>query len=223
MTFFDWLEKLLSQNIAISLLSLAISIAAITLSLRGEHVDRINSNTWETYRAYNDPDVRKGRALTLQMLRDPTFQGFATYDSYKNYFSLPPYGDGTSTHSLGRQSLHDLAAFYHQTGVLLQQRRLDKDFTLLLVGPGLADRWLIFKDMARLYGEGDTPSTFPYGGIYLLFFAYEQWKNARFSRLRNKFMHMQKQINKLSGISKGAINAEDNVPSVEKQQFNQHP
>ncbi len=56
-----------------------------------------------------------------------------------------------------RKYFHDLAAFYHNTGLLLARRRLDKDFTLSLVGPGLADRWMVFQAVSQFRSRNNRP------------------------------------------------------------------
>src|SRR5262249_49445128 len=137
------------------------ALVAIRSTARIAHTDRINVNSWETYRAYNSNPVRAGRALAQQILHDTKGKGLPTYEEYLRYFGHPsttsvtPGAPANSPASAERQAqrqyLHDLAAFYHQTGTLLAQGHLDREFTLLIVGPGLEDRWPVMQPLAGYY------------------------------------------------------------------------
>lgn len=179
-------------SLVLSGAGIIFSLIALVVSLHDSRSDRINLNSWETYRAYNSEEVRHGRSLSLKVLRDTAGRGFESYSDYAEYFGILPTSlthataFASAVPSQERQYLHDLAAFYHQTGVLLTKNRLDRDFTLLLVGPGLEDRWNVYRQFAYFYeseskGEGDLG--LPYGGIYLLFDAYAKWKRKRFKSL----------------------------------------
>lgn len=173
--------------------SIALSVVALAISWRTAHTDLVNLNSWETYRTYNGKDVRRGRVLALRILRDTGGRGLPTRADYREYFKLDTpeqtADEPTRKRQQERQYLHDLAAFYHQTGVLLRQHRLDRDFTLLLVGPGLADRWALLEPLASYYEQREQEDgDFPYGGMYLLYQAYARWKGRRFAGLRRLFV-----------------------------------
>ena len=166
--------------------SIALSLLALYVSLRSAHTDRINMNSWETYRAFNSPPVRLGRALALRIKHDTDMCGLPTYDDYRRYFGISTDAelpdDIVQQRRVERQHLHDLAAFFHQTGVLLAKGRLDREFTLLIIGPALEDRWPVLKPMAGYYED------VPYGGMYLLYGAYKRWQHSRgYKRLHMQF------------------------------------
>jgi hypothetical protein len=182
----------------LGLAGFVLSAIALVVSLRSAYTDRVSSNSWEIYRAYNSAAVRAGRAIALHLAQDTRGRGLPTYAEYRAYFGLDA-APTSSTDQVGalqadRQHLHDLAAFYHQTGVLLTKRHLDRDFTLLLVGPGLEDRWTVLYPLAGYYEPTDgRAAAFPYGGMYLLYQAYLKWKRSHYGRLRRRFARARKQ------------------------------
>lgn len=163
---------------------------ALFILMRVARNDLINSNSWQTYESYNSDVTREGRAYTLRLLRETGGKGLPTYAEYRAYFGLDeaPPSEATARRQRERQHLHDLGNFYHQTGVLLWQGRLNRDFTLLLVGPGLEDRWAVMRPLADYYRrEGEQEGDFPYGGMYVLYREYLMWKGKRFPALRRAF------------------------------------
>jgi hypothetical protein len=175
----------------VAFISIILSFAAVWYSLRDSYHDRVNLNSWETYRAYNEPNVREGRELALTILRTTNYRGLATYEDYANYFNLAagPDEDSEALRNVRkqRQYLHDLAAFYHETGLLLSRNQLDRDFTLLLIGPGLEDRWNVLRNFGDFYrGTGNKDDRLTYGGLYLLYDAYISWKKRRYGRLKKQ-------------------------------------
>jgi hypothetical protein len=177
----------------VALVSIVFSFAAVWFSLRDSYRDRINLNSWETYRAYNEANVREGRDLALAILRATNNRGFSTYENYATYFKLAVALDEESEAVRAlrkqRQYLHDLAAFYHETGLLLSRNQLDRDFTLLLIGPGLEDRWNVLRNFGEFYrGAERSDDRLSYGGLYLLYSAYISWKKRKYSRLRRQMI-----------------------------------
>lgn len=194
-TLLHWITTALPTNVseALGILGLVVGAIALVVSLRTAYTDRISSNSWEVYHAYHGKDVRRGRALALRIKRETTGEGLPTYAAYRAYFELDPDSelseDAKVERQRERQYLHDLATFYHQTGLLLKKGHLDEDFTLLLVGPGLDDRWSIMQPLAGYYEtEAQGNKAFPYGGMYLLHQRYLRWKRTRFVRLRRSFV-----------------------------------
>jgi hypothetical protein len=194
LTSSDWLSI---GSLAFAGLSVIFSIIALVVSSLSAYVDRINTNSWETYQAYNSDGVRAGRALAQKILKDTEGVGLPTHEAYDHYFGLdikaaqPPL-PGLPSEPVAadsplaqlqesRQHLHDLAAFYHQTGELLRRRRLDEGFTMALVGPGLHDRWKALEPIASYYppstsSKNANATDFPYGGMYLLYERYRRWE-----------------------------------------------
>jgi hypothetical protein len=176
---------------ALSVLSLIIAGMALYISWRTSRNDRINLNSWETYRAYNTEEVRHGRAIARQVLHDTDGRGYPTYDEYREHF-YPAPGVGIADQEAAArrreaQHLHDLLAFYHQVGLLFQKGELNKDFTLLLVGPGLHERWKFVKQFASYHENDKSPEPYPYGGVYILYAAYRRWQRRRWLLLEGRF------------------------------------
>jgi hypothetical protein len=189
-----------------------VALFAILSTSRIARIDRVGVNSWEIYRAYNSAPVRAGRDIAQRILNDTGGTGLPTYDDYKRYFgtvfSTSSDGNvapsprssalaepGTRSVSAERQHLHDLAAFYHQTGTLLARGQLDPDFTLTLVGPGLEDRWPVLRPMASYYERpGASPGDYPYGGMYLLYLEYQRWKPRQFNSLRREFSRARAEL-----------------------------
>jgi len=174
----------LDSDTLIGALALTFSVVALFFSLKDSRQDRINSNSWEIYKAYNSEPVRKGRDLSLKILNDTKNMGFATHTDYMDYFQTHAFSA-----SLGqvveRQYLHDLAAFYHQTGILLKNGLLNRDLTLLIVGFGLEDRWNLFRNFGEFFeGTKTLYDSRTYGGIYLLYAEFIRWNRRRYPFFR---------------------------------------
>ena len=181
-----------------AVLSAIAAAAALIVSLRIARTGRKNTNTWAMYESYNSKAVRLGRKTARHIMRDhPT--GFTSQSDYYAYFdpsNLPsnyvmsPRLDQMNAQDRAimqqrrEQSMHDLMAYYHQVGLLLKEGELDQDFTLLLLGGGLKDRWDVLEGLPPLWEEhGD----FPYGGMYALFTAYLHWRDHRFRKLTGQY------------------------------------
>jgi len=180
------------SSLVISIISIVVSSGALFVTWRAAYSDRINTNTWQTYETYNSELVRNGRVATRQALRDTNEQGFADYIAYRQYFYLDaPTGapeEVVRERRKQEQHVHDLLAFYHQVGLLFQKGHLDKDFTLLLVGAPLYDRWKILAPIPGYFEEPNDPdSDSPYGGMYIIYEAYCKWKKSRFRKLKQQF------------------------------------
>lgn len=183
-----------------ALLSGLAAVLALVVSLRIARTGRKNANTWAMYQGYNSKSVRLGRKTARDIIREGR-AGFTSQDDYYAYFApgnlpanyaLPPRQDAANMQRLREQSLHDLMAFYHQVGLLLEKRELDKDFTLLLLGGGLADRWQALDGLPPLWAErGD----FPYGGMYVLYQTYLKWKKHEFRRLSAQYKKARATLN----------------------------
>lgn len=174
-----------SGSLALSILSIILSIIALVVTWRAAYTDRINSNSWEIYRTYNSGDIKRGRSIAHKLLRDPAWQRVTNYNSYRAYFHLDTseeavLADHEKSLKEGEQSLHDLMAYYHQVGLLLQKKLLDKDFTMLLLGGGLANRWDVLARIPEFYDDR------PYSGMYELYETYCKWKEHRLPHLIRK-------------------------------------
>lgn len=197
-------------TLALSIFSLLVSSGALFVTWRAAYSDRINTNTWETYETYNSELVRNGRAAARTALKDVGAAGFADFATYRRYFHLDDPPESTDKISLTRrqqeQHLHDLLAFYHQVGLLLQKGRLDKDFTLLLLGAGLHDRWKLLGRIPAFYAEPDDPKgDFPYGGVYVLYNAYCSWQGSRFVELKQNFKQARDTAEKLAATVRKSL------------------
>lgn len=184
--------------------AIAASVA-LGVSLWIASTGRKNTNTWAMYESYNSKAVRLGRKTARDIMKDNSVR-FPSQTAYYAYFAsdnlppnyvLPPSMDPTKIQDRAimqqrrEQSMHDLMAFYHQVGLLLEKRELNKDFTLLLLGGGLADRWEVLEGLPPLWAEhGD----FPYGGMYVLFTKYLRWKNHRFRGLTRQYKRARVKI-----------------------------
>ncbi len=172
----------------VSIISALIALAALYATYRVSYNDRLNENNWATYEAYNTERVRNGRAAARQVLRANP-EGFATVNQYYQYFFSPAYTP-TERDELKQQEqyLHDLMAFYHQVGLLLMKRQVDRDFILLMLGAGVHDRWILLGQVPIFYEDTSKPDgDFPYGGMYLLHEAYLKWQGKRFAKLKKQF------------------------------------
>jgi hypothetical protein len=186
--FSDQLLSLLKDNI-LNIISLSFSLIAVYSAFTISRHDQVNANSWETYRSYNSEEVRRGRAVTTRILKTTNKKGFATRQDYEEYFGSYPEL-GTEQYK-DRQAYHDLASFYHHTGLLLARKRLDRDFTLSLVGSGLKDRWPLYEAIETFYGESENLT---YGGIYILYDAYLSWVSSRPAKLRKRMNETIKQF-----------------------------
>src|SRR5437588_10274682 len=122
-------------SLAVSLASIGVSTVALYVSTRDADRDRINANSWETYKSYNKGSIRRGRSVARRMLNDPKGKDFRAYVDWRAYFQLDN-PDAQTESQRDEQAVLDLATFYHQTGLLLTKQLLDEDFTMLLIGDG---------------------------------------------------------------------------------------
>ncbi len=175
-------------SLLISIISLLLSGGALYVTSRVAKTDRLNTNTWATYEAYNSERVRAGRAAARAAMKAHP-QGFASLEDYEHHFlhsaSTPKHAQELREQE---QHLHDLMAFYHQVGLLLKKRLVDRDFTLLMLGAGLDDRWTLLSKIPPLFEDHSKPDgDFPYGGMYFLHEAFLDWQAKRFVGLKQEF------------------------------------
>src|SRR5579862_858868 len=108
----------------ISVVGVLIPGIALYATYQVAFKDRLNSNNWSIYEAYNQERIRSGRAVARDVLKTrPT--GFADFKEYKQFF-WESHGTAEEVRKLQEQeqSLHDLMAFYHQVGLLLDIRQV---------------------------------------------------------------------------------------------------
>jgi hypothetical protein len=176
-----------------------VALIAIRYGVVTSERQRADSNTWSMYEAYNSEAVRLGR-VTAREATKSHLQGFASQADYSAYFDeenlpkgfvLPPEVSPKQMQVMREQSMHDLMAFYHQVGLLLLKHGLDKDFTLMLIGGGLSDRWPV---LGMLPGLWATPKDYPYGGMFVLYRKYLHWQRWRLPWLRWRYERAQSLI-----------------------------
>jgi hypothetical protein len=182
--------------------STLVALFALYVGVKVTRVESVDVNSWEMYRSYNSEAVRLGRATAREALkvRPHGFRDSSDYDAYFLPGNLPadyvlPSGvTPARMQQLREQSMHDLMAFYHQVGLMLQRRGLDKDFTLLLIGGGLQDRWGILEGLPTLWSAGGA---YPYGDMYALYRRFLRWQRGRFRWIRWRYDRARKQIMRL--------------------------
>jgi hypothetical protein len=165
-----------------ALLSAVFAGYAIFVTVRSSRTGIVNSNSWSTYQMYNSEEIQRGRAVARAVEKDPAWGGVTTYARYKAYFKLddpegPGEDDPTRILHTQEQSIHYLLNYYHQIGMLLQRKLLDRDFTMFLVGEGLADRWEVLGRVPDFYPN------YPYNGVFVLYDAFRAWQRRRFPKL----------------------------------------
>lgn len=188
-----------------TLVSVIVSVLTVLVSERVARVGRIDTNTWEMYRAYNSDAVRRGRTTAREIAKGNP-NGFTNEDAYYGYFTpdnLPPnyvLPEGVSRQhmqQLREQSMHDLMAFYNQVGLMLRKRELDRDFTLLLIGGGLKDRWDV---LGTLPGLWENKTDLPYGGMFILYKRYLDWNRRTFPKIRRRIDRARRAIQQADSI-----------------------
>jgi len=176
--------------------STLVALVAIRFGVVTSERQRTDSNTWSMYEAYNNASVRLGRVTAREITKSHPM-GFVTQADYYAYFDegnlppgfvLPPEDSTKQMQVMREQSMHDLMAFYHQVGLLLLKHGLDKDFTLMLIGAGLSDRWPVLGTLPGLWA---TPKDYPYGGMFVLYRKFLHWQRWRLPWLRWRYQRAQ--------------------------------
>lgn len=157
------------SSLLVSLASICVSVVALYVSTRDADRDRINANSWETYKSYNEESIRRGRKITRQLQKNPDWSAIRTYAQWSEFFQLDSPDEQTES-KLDEQAILDLAAFYHQTGLLLTKKLLDEDFTMQLVGDGFEDRWPVIQRIPFLFPDNNA-----YAGVYELHARFVRW------------------------------------------------
>jgi hypothetical protein len=186
-------------TVVISLISLALAIVAVLITTSDTRVNRINANSWETYRMYNSAEIIEARRVARAVGRDPAWEQVKSYKQYAVFFRLDaPLGDPPNTDLQvlreQEQALHYLLNYYHQLGTLLRKRLLDKDFTMFLVGGGLHDRWEVLGRIPLFFDD------YPYSGMYYLYEAYEDWHKRRYPKLIKKARKARSMVAEQLGV-----------------------
>lgn len=175
---YDIISILQSNGSLIGLVSLVLSIGAVLFSVYSSRRTLINQNSWQTYQMYNSDELRRGRAVARALVRQPGWQAVRDHASYQTFFHIGQPegagpGDAIRVAHQDDQALHYLLNYYHQVGMLLQRKLLDRDFTMELVGEGLRDRWPEISRIPTFYG--DTA----YQGMFELYDAFDRWADSR--------------------------------------------
>jgi hypothetical protein len=166
-------------------LSILLSVTAIVISWRWSKTTLINQNSWQTYQMYNSDEIRKGRAVARALGKEPAWDQVHDQRGYETFFHMnEPEGDGARdpirTWHQDDQSIHYLLNYYHQVGMLLQRGLLDRDFTMLLVGEGLRDRWKTISRIPTFYGNES------YNGMFVLYETYCAWERKHKGKLTRR-------------------------------------
>ena len=169
-------------SLGISIVGVVLAIIALRMSTRESRTTRVNSNSWETYHMYNSAEIKDARRIAREVGQDPNWGAVRDYSSYRAYFRLDePLGgpqDATLRDLRTReQDLHYLLGYYHQVGTLLGDGLMDENFTLLLLGGGLRDRWPVLGRIPLFYDDQ------PYSGIYALHERFLRWDKQVFPGL----------------------------------------
>ena len=178
-----------------SAVSVIISIVALTKTLQDARTNRINANSWQTYTMYNSDEIKRARQVTRRVGRDEAWKAVHDLASYNAYFQLdaPTAVGSASEHGTLRddeQHIHYLLAFYHQVGMLLHRQLLDRDFTMLLLGEGLDNRWNVLGIIPGFYPNS------PYSGMFEFYLDYKDWEKARFPKLMRHAKRSQELVGK---------------------------
>ena len=169
-------------NWAVSLLSLALALISLVISWQVTRTERINNNSWETYRIYTVHDIERSRTVVRAVAKDPAWQNVKSLAAYTAYFHLdarvddttaPPHRQFIEQLHRNEQDLHNLLNVYHQVGLLLNRGLLDTEFTMRLLGAGLEDRWPVVGRVPSFYPDD------PYQGMYMFYDRYNRWKAAQ--------------------------------------------
>ncbi len=159
--------------VIIPLWTAIIAAIGVLVTWKVNYVNRVSSNAWEVYKLYNSEEIKRARITIRTLMQDPDWQSVTDYASYRTYFQLDlPAGLGPG-HELKKQQeldVHSLLAFYHQVGLLLEDKLLGEDFTVRLLGGGLADRWPSLALITQFYPDR------PYDGMDVLYERYGTWK-----------------------------------------------
>jgi hypothetical protein len=127
---------------AVTLLSVAVAIVAFThASSDAKAAARIAELSWNVYQAYGSKELREGRrALNTVSRKQPVpttgkeFGDMYVTDSYKGADEevVKRHAEEVSAGSIRR-----MLRFYHQIGILLDEKLIDDDFVFQLIGDGL--------------------------------------------------------------------------------------
>lgn len=193
MTPSDIIGVLQTNGGVIGVASLLLSLFAIAVSYIWSRRTLINQNSWQTYQMYNSKEIRQGRAAARSLGGQPGWQSVRDGASYSAFFRLAdPEGSGPNdpVAELHRQDrvLHYLLNYYHQVGMLLQRNLLDRDFTMLLVGEGLRDRWETVSRIPTFY------SGTSYQGMFELYDSYLRWERGRGRKLMRSAVRQRAHI-----------------------------
>lgn len=175
---YDIIGILQTNGGLIGLVSLVLSVGAVLFSVYSSRRSLINQNSWQTYELYNSDELRRGRAVARALGLRPGWESVRDYASYQTFFHIgQPEGAGPDDRVRAAhqddQALHYLLNYYHQVGMLLQRKLLDRDFTMELVGEGLRDRWDQISRIPTFYGNT------AYQGMFELYDAFERWEKSR--------------------------------------------
>src|SRR5258708_3530387 len=181
------------SSLLVSLASICVSVVALYVSTRDADRDRINANSWETYKSYNEESIRRGRKITRQLQKNPDWSAIRTYAQWSEFFQLDSSDEQTES-KLDEQAVLDLTAFYHQTGLLLTKKLLDEDFTMQLVGDGFEDRWPVIQRIPLLFPDNNA-----YVGVYDLHARYVRWNQTHRARVTREAQRIRDAVKKELG------------------------
>lgn len=189
--------------LGLSILGTVLSIVAIAVTWISSKTDRTNENNWQTYTIYNSDDIKRGRAAARAVGNDPNWKNVKDLKAYRAFLKKDLEAATKEDHEEKErlahldQDLHYLLGYYHQVGLLLEQKLLDEDFTMLLLGEGLADRWDALAPVPLFY-KGSS-----YGGMYQLYGTYRKWLVERFPQLMPQSVAIRQAAAKERGIIEG--------------------
>ena len=138
--------------------------------------------------------------MAREVALNPAWYQVRSYKGYAAFFKLdasslsdPPFQDRQALREQ-EQALHYLLNFSHQFGILLRSDLVDIDFTMLLVGGGLHDRWEVLGRIPLFFPD------YPYSEMYYLHEAYEDWHKKRYPKLIKKARDARSTVAEQLGI-----------------------
>lgn len=102
---------------------------------------RIAELSWNVYRTYDSPELRKGRrALNIVSHKEPvpcSGKQFGDYYVTHSYETPRDRDVGAHAEKVSTGSIRRILRFYQQVGILLDKNLIDADFVFPLIGDGL--------------------------------------------------------------------------------------
>ena len=163
-----------------AVVGVTIALMQLRASRRDAQASRLADLSWQIYLAYETPEIREARRTIARVARaQPIPQ---TGIEYGTRYVLNTAAENTS------RPVRRMLRFYHQVGILLDQRMIDPDFVFPLIGDGLETSEKGIRaaiDWYQNYWEGETghekgaTRIEVYGNAPKLCDQYRDWKQKR--------------------------------------------